>query len=429
MHDVSTPSQSAGLQHVVFLERAVQDPDAMPEGFGKAAFLVLRLVDLVGAPLPGRPATRNEMFGYQAAATSRYCTDNLDAGPSTELLLDLVRSATYAHRRQDPGLVAPAMIALAAGLDGMACYEESLDVLRTLERVARTELRPTDAVMATMRIARVERELGRYDLAEAAYARAGELATASRNLDAALRSRLGRANVFRLRGNLVNAEHLTQSVLADARNAGEQLAEAESEHHLGVVLGTRGELHDAVAHFWRAFQLYEDDTLGTFAMADLGVALSRLGATNDAERALRHVVSRNVNRAIVQNALIELMHCASLSRNRVGFERYRTICAKEQAQMSPNILADYLLRLGIGLARFGHFDRGDAELTQALQVAQAHHLHEFEFRIERIRAGLRNCEALDLVEHDGAAKPPAPGSKLEAVCAALTSLTGFNPPS
>jgi tetratricopeptide (TPR) repeat protein len=316
------------------------------------------------------------------------------------------------------------MIALAAGLDGMACYEESLDVLRTLERVARAELRPVDAVTATLRIARVERELGRYDLAEAAYARAGELATASGDPDAALRSRLGRANVFRLRGNLVEAEHLTHSVLAGARNAGERRAEAEAEHHLGVVLGTRGELHDAVQHFWRAFELYgKDDAAATFTMNDLGVTLSRLGATADAERALLYVVARCANRGTTQNAMIELMQCASFSRNRVGFERYRTICEKERAQMSPNILADYLLRLAIGLARFGHFERAEPELSRALEVAQAHHLHEFEFRIERIRAGLRNCEALDLAEHDEAAKPPTPGSELGAVCAALTSLT------
>ncbi len=317
------------------------------------------------------------------------------------------------------------MIALAAGLDAMACYEESLDVLRTLERVARSELRPVDAVTATLRIARVERELGRYDLAEAAYARAGELATASRNSDAALRSRMGRANVLRMRGNLVEAEHLTQAVLVDARNAGEPRAEAEAEHHLGVVLGTGGELHDAVPHFWRAFELYgKDDDAATFAMNDLGVTLSRLGAAAEAEQALLYVVARTVNRANAQNAIIELMQCASFSRNRVGFERYRTLCEKERAQMSPNILADYLLRLGIGLARFGQFDRAAADLTQALQVAQTHHLHEFEFRIERIRAELRNCEALDLVEHDEDAKPPAPGSELEAVCTALTSLTG-----
>ena len=91
--------------------------------------------------------------------------------------------------------------------------------------------------------------------------------------------------------------------------------------------------------------------------------------------------------------------------------------------MSPNILADYHLRLGIGLARFGNFDRADAELTESLKVAKANQLHEFEFRIERIRTGLRSCEALDVAERDQAAKPPAPDSELAAVCAALTSLT------
>jgi tetratricopeptide (TPR) repeat protein len=416
-----TTVRPAGLLHVVFLERAVQSPESTPMGFGKAAFLVLRLVDLVGNV---RRQTGTELFGYQAAATSRFCTEHLEPGPSTDLLVELISAATYAHRRQDPGLLAPAMIALADGLEGLACYEEALDVLRTLQRVVGADLRPGDAVAAELRSARVERELGRFDVAELAYARAGELATASCNMDALLRSRLGRANVLRLRGNLVEAEHSTRSVLTDARNAGQRQMEAEAEHHLGIVLGTLGELHEAVPHFWRASQLHEGDALATFALTDLGVALSRLGAAEDAERALRYVVSRNASRHNVQNAMIELMHCASVRRNRVGFERYRAICAKEQAQMSPNILADYLLRLGIGFARFGHYDRADAALRQALQVAQAHRLHEFEFRIERIKAGLRNCVALDMAEHDEAAKPPASGSELGAVCAALTSLTG-----
>ncbi len=419
MFDATT--RPGGLQHVVFLERAVHEPDATPAGFGKAAFLVLRLVDLVGAVR--KPATRDDLFGYQAAATGRFCTEHLEPGPSADLLLDVVRAATYARRRQDPGLVAPAMIALAHGLEDAAYYEEALDVIRTLERVASSHLRQADAITAALRTGRLERALARFDLAELAYARAGELATASHNTEALLRSRLGRANVLRLRGNLVEAEHWTESALTDARNAGDRHMEAEAEHHWGIVLGTRGQLHEAVPHFWRAFQLHEGDALATFALTDLGVALSRLGAVSDAERALRYVVARGESRSNVQNAMIELMHCASFHRNRVGFEQGRVFCAKEQTQMSPNILADYLLKLGIGLARFGQFDRAESELTQALRVAQAHRLHEFEFRIERIRAGLRDCEALDVAEHDAEAEPPAPGSELGAVSAALASLT------
>ncbi len=423
---VEVTARPVGLQHVVFLERAVQDASAMPAGFGKASFLVLRLVDLVSAT--ERPAARSELFGYQAAATSRYCCEQLEPDPSTDLLLDLVRVATYAHRREDPGLLAPAMIALARGLEDMACYEEALDVLGTLERVARSQLRPADAVAAVLRIARLERQVGRYDLAEVAYARAGDMATASHNTEGLLKSRLGRANVLRLRGNLAEAEHLTELALTDARIAGQRAVEGEAEHHLGVVLGTRGNLYEAVPHFWRAFQLHEEGALATFALSDLGVALGQLGVTDGAERALRHVVAANASRSSVQNATIELMHCASFRRDRVGFERYRTSCAKQQAQMSPNIVADYLLKLGIGLARFGQFDRAETELTHALQVAQAHQLHEFEFRIERIRAGLGDCVALDVAEPDAETEAPAPRAELGAVSTALTSLTGFASP-
>jgi hypothetical protein len=91
--------------------------------------------------------------------------------------------------------------------------------------------------------------------------------------------------------------------------------------------------------------------------------------------------------------------------------------------MSPNILTDYLLKLGIGLSRFGQFDRAVAELDQALHVAQTHRLHEFEFRIERIRAGLRDCEAVEQAEQDTRAEPAAHGSELAAVSAALASIS------
>ena len=419
MFDATT--RPGGLQHVVFLERAVNEPDATPAGFGKAAFLVLRLVDLVGAP--HNPTGRDDLFGYQAAATGRFCTEHLEQGPSADLLLDLVRAATYARRRQDPGLVAPAMIALADGLREAVCYEEALDVIGTLERVARSQLRPGDAVTVALRTGRLERELARFDQAEQAYKRARELALAAGDTSSMLLSGLGRANVYRGRGDLVEAERWDWEVLRDAQAAGQREVEARAEHDLGIVLGTRGQLFDAVPHLWQAFRLHQEEAPSLGALHDLGHALMRLGDIDSAERALSYVVSRCDSRDNVQNALIDLMHCASFRRNRVGFERHRVSCAKEQAHMAPNILTDYLLKLGIGLARFGLFDRAVTELDQALRVAQAHRLHEFEFRIERIRAGLRDCEALEMAEHDTEAEPTAHRSTVAAVSAALASLT------
>lgn len=418
---LDTNLRPAGLLHVVFLERAVQSPESTPVGFGKAAFLVLRLVDLVSDARHQTNAT--DLFGYQAAATSRFCTEHLEPGRPTDLLLELISAATYANRRQDSGILAPAMMGLADGLEELACYEEALDVLQTLERVACAQLRPADAVAAALRTGRLERALARFDSAELAFARAGALATASQNTEGLLRSRLGQAHVFRLRGNLVAAEHCIASALVDARNAGEQHMEAEAEHLFGIVLGTRGQLLEAVLHFWRAFELDAWGTLAAFALTDLGIALSRLGAVNEAEQALRYVVARGESRGNVQNAMIELMHCASFRRDRVGFERCRSFCVKERAQMAPNILADYLLKLGIGLARFGQLERAENELIGGLAVARANHLNEFEFRIERVRAGLRDCKALEEAEHDPVAELAAQQSRLQAVSVGLASLT------
>lgn len=414
-------AQSGGLRHIVFLEHAVHQPDATPAEFGKAAFLALRLVDLVAACDQSAPGSG--LFGYQAAATSRFCSEHLEPGPCTDRLLDLVRAASDAHRRQDPGLIAPAMIALAEGLREAACYEEALDVIRTLERVARSHLQPADAVTVALRTGRLERQLARFDQAEQAYERARELALRAGDTSSVLMSGLGRANVHRGRGNLVEAERCDRQVLRDAQATGEREIEARAEHDLGIVLGSRGELSDAVPHLWRAFNLHGEEAPALGALHDVAHALMRLGDIESAEQALRHVTSRCSSRDNVQNALIDLMHCASFRRNRVGFERYRASCAKEQAHMAPNILSDYLLKLGIGLARFGHFDRAAAELDEALRIARMHRLHEFEFRIERIRAGLHDCEAFEFAEHHTDAEPAAQRPALAAVSAALASLS------
>ncbi len=60
--------------------------------------------------------------------------------------------------------------------------------------------------------------------------------------------------------------------------------------------------------------------------------------------------------------------------------------------MPPNILADFYLKQGIGQARFGRFRRAEVLVNQALDIATAHGLHQFEFRIERMLAGLGACE-------------------------------------
>ncbi|HET9706670.1 MAG TPA: hypothetical protein VFP39_00050 [Gemmatimonadales bacterium] len=410
-------SMGLGLSHVVFLERAAREQDSTLSRFGQAAFLVLRLVDLLGAEQASD--TRDELFGYQAAATGRYCHEQLEPGASADRLLEIVGAASYAHRRHDPGLIAPAMLGLARWLIDAGHFEEALDVLATLHRAAGARLDPKAAITAALVTGRAQRELAQFDAADDAYGRAGMLAEACGDSESMLLSQLGRANVFWGRGNLAEAERCNREVVRSARAAGFQDPEARGEHGLGVALGARGQVHDAVPHFWRAFELYKDEAGSMRALHDLGYALLRLGAIESAERAFKIVVHRANTMDGSGNAIIELMYCASFRRDRVGFERWRGECARIIDQMAPNQIADYHLKLGIGLGRFGRLDRAAAELQLALQVARSHGLHEFEFRIERILSGLADCSAFES-EHVDVEQPA--GTSIYEVSSALAGL-------
>ena len=406
-----------GLSHVVFLERAAREQDPTQSRFGQAAFLVLRLIDLLGAQ-QAAPA-QDELFGYQAAATGRYCHEQLDSGALGDRLLELVSAASYAHRRRDPGLIAPAMLGLARWLIDSGHFEEALDVLTTLHRTAGAWLDAKAAITAALVTGRAQRELAQFDAADDAYGQARKLAEANGDSESVLLSQLGRANVFWSRGNLAEAERCNRDVVRSARAAGFQETEARAEQGLGVALGARGQVHDAVPHLWRAFELYKDEAGSMRALQDLGYALVRLGVIESAERAFKIVVHRAITMDIAGNAMIELMYCASFRRDRVGFERWRGECARIMTNLAPNQVADFHLKLGIGLGRFGRLDRAAAELQLALQVARSHGLHEIEFRIERILGGLADCSAFE-TDHVDAEQPA--GTSIFEVSSALAGL-------
>jgi len=92
--------------------------------------------------------------------------------------------------------------------------------------------------------------------------------------------------------------------------------------------------------------------------------------------------------------------------------------------MPPNILADFYIKQGIGQARFGQFRRAEALMARALEVAGAAGLHEFEFRIARIKGGLVGCEKLQQVEPPAVPEPVLDTQELREVSASLAQLVG-----
>ncbi|HMG18614.1 MAG TPA: tetratricopeptide repeat protein [Gemmatimonadales bacterium] len=409
-----------GLPHAVFLQRVADEPATSPEvRLGQGAFLALRFVDLLS---PDREPPAPDVFRYQWAATERYCSELAGEGTEAAHLAGLVRATSEAHRSDDIRALAPALIAYALYLEQDAHFEEAEDVLLTLLRVGGERLAASDGTAAWMRVGRVRRLQADFDRADAAYAEAGRIAAAAGDRQSMLLSRIGQTNVLHFRGNLPEAERGWRGVLADAASGGFRTVEAQAEHGLGNVLARRGQPHEGAPHVWRAYELYEEEDGQLRSLNDLALILLSLGDVTGAETALKEVVRRERVPDNLANATIELMHCASFRRDRVGFERWRERALDHFEEALPNIRADYHLKVGIGLARFGNYNKAETQMQQALEIASAHGLHEVVFRIERIKSGLRGCEALEHSEST-AAEPVIWTDQLREVSASLAALS------
>ena len=415
----TAPARPTGLPHAVFLQRVTDEPATSPEvRLGQGAFLALRFVDLLA---PDREPPAPDVFRYQWAATERYCNELAGEGTEAAHLAGIVRATSEAHRTEDVRGLAPALLAYALYLEQVAHFDEAEDVLLTLIRVGGVRLAASDATAAWMRTGRVRRLQTDFDHADAAYAEAGRIADAAGDRQSVLLSRIGQCNVLHFRGNLGEAEQGWRSVLADATAAGLPNVQAQAEHGLGTILHRRGQAHMAAPHVWRAYELYEDDG-ALRALGDLGNLLLALGDIVGAERALNEVVRRAALPDLLANAKIELMHCASYRRDRVGFERWRERALDHFEDALPHIRADYHLKVGIGLARFGNYVKAATQMHQALEIASAHGLHDAVFKIERIKNGLRECDALEHIE-GVAAEPVTWTEQLREVSASLAALS------
>lgn len=409
-----------GLPHAVFLGRVGSHPVDSPEvRLGQGAFLVMRLVDLLA---PEREPVHAQAFRYQWTATGRYCSELEREGTEAAHLSGLVGIAAEAAERREVRLLAPGLLAYTHYLEDEARYEEALDVLETLLQLGEERLARSDVIAARLRVGRVNRKMARFEEAETAYAEAGAVAATAEDRYSVLLSRIGRASVLWGRGNLAMAEQAYNAISTDAHAAGHPDAEARAEHGLGVTLYARGQSDEAIRHVWRAYELYDDEESRLRALNDIGGQLLALGAVDAAERALNEVVRRGGGQDNVSNALIELMHCASHRRDHVGFERQRLACKARATQMPPNILTDFYLKAGIGQARFGNFRKAGALLQEALEIAAANRLHEFEFRTERILSGLRDCEAELKAGRVAVTEPAVQSEALRQVSASLARL-------
>src|SRR5438046_9423197 len=137
-------SQHAGLPHAVFLHRLAGESQssALEPRLGRAAFVTLRLVDLLG---PEHATLHPDAFHYQYVATVRCCRDLPPGSTETSHLLGLVRGTADAFEQRSAALVLPALFAYAHFLEEEMRLQEALDVLDTLLQPGDGTLVPSHA--------------------------------------------------------------------------------------------------------------------------------------------------------------------------------------------------------------------------------------------------------------------------------------------
>lgn len=382
---------------------------------GQAAFLVLRLVDLL---LPSQSGSAPDVFLYQASATERYARELDVESVEKAHLLALIKGARDAFTTQRVALVVPSLFAYGHFLEEVSHYPEALDVLETLLTVGGEGLSPSDSIATTLRIARVHRKLSNFDEAYRWYERASSAALLAGDVHAELASRLGRVNIVWARGNLAEAEAGYRTLIADARAAHQSDHEASATQGLAVTISQRGRPAEAIPHAWRAYELFDDVSNKVRTLIGLGIMLRDVGDLAAAEQALRASLAAANGTEHSENAVLELMECASQRGDRFGYARWREEARRRESRYLPSMRVDFFLKQGVAERRFGNVARSDALLGTALELAKKHALHEYVFRIEGLKDDLRESNRLHPVEAAEVGKHES----LDAVRAGLREL-------
>jgi len=408
--------RGSGSWHEDFLERArlerERDDDAASRG-ALAAYLVARVVD---RSLEGTATDEDcQAYNWQLESVRRYVAELDDRRPEARHLDGILDALRVVGNAYSPA-VRMALTAFAYFLEHEGRLAEALDVLGLAARTHGPAIPALDFPAIALFAGRLNRLQARFDAATAAYSAAEEGAAVIGDGNARLLSRLGRANVMRAQGNLPLARATVEEIIAEASSQGltDPLCRAYSD--LAAVLALQGHQLEALRAGYEAFRLAHDPLNRMRILGDLGVWLSELGYWDLARVAFEIVAASQTAFTVRTNARLELMELESGAGNRVAFERHRAQLRGVAERMPPSMAVDFHYKTGVGLARFSQLARAREALANGMRLAEAHHLNEWYFRLERVSQHLDGCGA-PVVR----AEPEAPPAAIADLAAGLTA--------
>jgi tetratricopeptide (TPR) repeat protein len=382
------------LRHAPFLERARVERDHDREVSARlalAAYVTARLMDRLHEGAADDES--REAFAWQVEAVRRHLSNLPPELPETAHLVGILEAVTSSG--QIPIGLRLGLTAYAYFLEHEARLAEALDVLALAARCHEKAIAPGEFAAIALFAARLHRLQAQWAPAIASYTAAEEAGHAAGDMVVVLRSRLGRCGVLRGQGNLPASRALAESVLRSAEELGLRDVQAMAWADLGVVLVLQGQFADSVQAKYRAFRLAEDEIQRMRYLGDLGEGLAQIGAHVAARTAFEIVIASPTSFLVRTNAILELMELESGADNRVAFERLRAEAESVRERMPPSMTADYLYKVGVGLARFGRTARAREVLSEGLRSSEASGLNAWYFRIERTLQSLTSGAVAD----------------------------------
>jgi tetratricopeptide (TPR) repeat protein len=364
------------LRHLPFLEAMSTSSEGSHEYLeSRAAFLALRHLDhwIALGPAGGAPTERS-------TSNTREALNALGDDAELRSALDSIVSAIPELSDADAQPVLPRVFALGSLLERRGKSRQATDVYETVARYVDASAHADIAYDAHMRLGACLRNDGQLDRADQAYVTAGTLATRTRDRVRVLSSKVGRAKVVWVRGNLPAADDALLEIENEARAEGAVELVAMILHDRAALSHRRGNTDQAIRLVWTGYQMSPDEYDRERMMWDLANFLGHAGAFDAARDALQLIALGSRQQSARWLAQVNLMELAARTNNEVQFHQYRR--ALEHVQLPAGRRVAYLLDAGRGLAAFGDSASARATLTDGLRLAEALHLNDRIFQFE-----------------------------------------------
>ena len=368
------------LRHLPFFEAVAGADRGDPAA--AAGLVVLRLVDAWVEDPGAREADR-----APGIAAVRETIEAIPATDPARAVLERIVAAIEHATPGDLSLVAPRLLAYGRSLDFGGAWRLAADVYRTVLDHVHPLSDADVATSASLRLGYCARILGDWSEARIAYESAESYAAARGDGSGVLRSRVGRANLARDRGNLPEAEAMLDDVLARSRG-GAELTDVRRAalHDRSTVAHLRGDLPRAIRLAHEALGLTLEGADRDRLLGDIGTYFAEMGVRGAARDAHLLVAATTQERYQRWSSLLALLELAARDGMEEAFESYRRELAG--APLPAELAVLRRLYEAHGHEAFGRPREAAAAAREALDLADAGGQHRYVFEAESLLARL-----------------------------------------